>query len=391
MIKIKRSAQCITAALLITTAATLFSCAATPASVTVSSFGTVPVTTIVTDNTDDTAAVIETKTEQTDSVSTAPTTDTAAKNTETEPVTVIESSDYTVIPRFYDLTETAAKTYLAGYGITAAVEYEYGSDAAGMVSDVVFHGKWDSNNLYIITGTTVTLKVSLGEDPAETTTFIPPVITGNKVAYLTFDDGPTKENTYKILDILDNYGIKATFFVVGSSVVKYGAQLKEIYAAGQTIGCHSYCHVYDDIYTTADMFTADFAQWKEAVRKVIGDYDCKIYRFPAGSARAKTYASFDTVYAAMSKLGLRAFDWTMSNNDVWSGSKAGALTAVEYEKQCFEEQLDKLDASGKKPVIILMHETYSSTVEMLPWAIEMLISKGYCFNTLDNYDGDYYQ
>ncbi|MBR3635842.1 MAG: polysaccharide deacetylase family protein, partial [Lachnospiraceae bacterium] len=78
---------------------------------------------------------------------------------------------------------------------------------------------------------------------------------GKKV-YLTFDDGPSP-NTEKILDILDEYDVKATFFVTGYQAEKHPEWYKEIVDRGHTIGMHSYSHVYSDIYSSTDAFFAD--------------------------------------------------------------------------------------------------------------------------------------
>ena len=78
---------------------------------------------------------------------------------------------------------------------------------------------------------------------------------GKKV-YLTFDDGPSP-NTEKILDILDEYDVKATFFVTGYQAEKHPEWYKEIVDRGHTIGMHSYSHVYSDIYSSTDAIFAD--------------------------------------------------------------------------------------------------------------------------------------
>ena len=75
--------------------------------------------------------------------------------------------------------------------------------------------------------------------------------------YLTFDDGPS-DNTYSILSYLEQYNIKATFFVVPNRSEGCYAKLKAIAAAGHSIGVHSSSHVYKDIYASVDAFLEDF-------------------------------------------------------------------------------------------------------------------------------------
>ena len=69
---------------------------------------------------------------------------------------------------------------------------------------------------------------------------------GEKIVYLTFDDGPSK-NTQRVLDILDQYGAKATFFVVGHDPDHYD-MIKKAYDDGNTIGLHSFTHDYAQVY-----------------------------------------------------------------------------------------------------------------------------------------------
>lgn len=290
-----------------------------------------------------------------------------------------QSESYIVVPRFYNLSVSEAKAYFAGYGIDAQTENDNVAPDR-IVTKVSFFGKWDDDNFYIKPDRQVILKVGADKKP-----------TGDsgKIAYLTFDDGPTWYNTPRILDILENYGIKATFFVVGKSIERFPKRLKEIYDSGNAIGCHSYSHAYSKIYSSADAFHADMQRWHDAVSGELGeDFACSLYRMPGGTLTARKFADYDAIREALADRGFRIFDWNMSNNDVWSRTKAGGLSPVEYEKQCFEEQLRQLDGTGRL-LIILMHETYSSTVDMLPWAIELLIDKGYAFDTLDNFSGEF--
>lgn len=324
---------------------------------------------------------------ETTSTSPPETADTAQSAETTEAATE-DAENYVIVPRFFNLNVAQALEYLASYGIDAK------PDSDGAVPDapvvvVSFYGKWDDENFYFIAGRDVTLKVGGVPDQPEPKDDMTPK--GVKIAYLTFDDGPSNYNTYRILDILDSYGAKATFFVVGNAIERFPGRVKAISESGNLIACHSYSHNYADIYSSKDGFLDDMQRWYDAVYAELGeDYCCSLYRMPGGSACARRYAGYSDIVDELARREFRVFDWTMSNNDVWSRSKAGDLSPVEYQKKCFREQLEALDATGK-PVIILMHETYDSTVEMLPWAIELLQSKGYSFDTLEGYIGEYTQ
>lgn len=90
---------------------------------------------------------------------------------------------------------------------------------------------------------------------------------GIKRVYLTFDDGPSS-NTDRILDILDEYGVKATFFVVGKN--NYSEQYRRIVADGHTLAMHSYSHVYQDIYSSLDAYKQDLNKLQTFLYEVTG-------------------------------------------------------------------------------------------------------------------------
>ena len=78
-----------------------------------------------------------------------------------------------------------------------------------------------------------------------------------KIAYLTFDDGPSRTVTPQILDILAKYDIKATFFVVGKYAEKNPDILRRIYEEGHVIGNHTYSHNYNYIYKNVSNFVRE--------------------------------------------------------------------------------------------------------------------------------------
>lgn len=92
--------------------------------------------------------------------------------------------------------------------------------------------------------------------------------------YLTFDDGPSS-NTARILDILAEYDVKATFFVVGKEEEKYQELYKRIVDEGHTLGMHSYSHKYDEIYQSVDSFAQDMSKLQEFLYETTGVW-CKI-------------------------------------------------------------------------------------------------------------------
>lgn len=198
-----------------------------------------------------------------------------------------------------------------------------------------------------------------------------PLDPNKKVAYLTFDDGPTKQMTPKILSILDKYNAKATFFVLGQMVEKNPELLKEERAKGHSICNHSYSHDYKLLYSSADNFLKDFAKSTAAIKAVLGDYDGKVIRFPGGS-----YGKKRAPYKQVAKdAGYTYVDWNALNGD------------AEHQHVPADKLIARIQSStkGKNHVVILMHDaaTKGTTVEALPKVIEYLKSQGYEFATLD--------
>ncbi len=196
---------------------------------------------------------------------------------------------------------------------------------------------------------------------------------GHKTIYMTFDDGPS-ENTKRVLDILDQYGCKATFFVTGQDP-DYFPLIKEAYDRGHTIGLHSYSHDYETIYTSPEAFWQDMDAIGQAVKNQIGYVPCFI-RFPGGVSNT---VSMDYCQGIMTLLsedsqarGYQYYDWELSCGD-------GAVLTTEEIKAAGCEPTDS------ENVIYLAHDTAAkdSTVEALPTIIEYYQSQGYSFEALD--------
>lgn len=195
-----------------------------------------------------------------------------------------------------------------------------------------------------------------------------------KVAYLTFDDGPSKKITPQILEILDKYNIKATFFVVGSMAEKNPDILKSIYSKGHYIGNHSYSHKYKEIYASPEAFIKDLKKAEVVFKSILGqEHNTDIVRFPGGSFGEKLLP----IRMSLAPEGYRYIDWNAISGDA---------SGKDFSK---EELFDnvKETVGNKNKVVLLMHDGIGkdNTVEILPEVIEYLISKGYTFKTIENY------
>lgn len=187
-------------------------------------------------------------------------------------------------------------------------------------------------------------------------------ITAAHRVYLTFDDGPSS-NTQEILDILDRYGVKATFFVVGKEGKSAEESMRRIVEDGHTIGMHSYTHKYFDVYDSVEAFAADFAKLQEYIYDVTG-VTSTVYRFPGGSSNTISEIDMKEFAQYLDSQGVRFFDWNISSTD--GGSY---LVPVETLIENCTSDIDKFGTS-----IILMHDAAGkrTTVEALPELIEKI-------------------
>ena len=193
-----------------------------------------------------------------------------------------------------------------------------------------------------------------------------------KVAYLTFDDGPSATITPQILDTLKAEEVPATFFVVGQRVRLYPYLVKRAYNEGHYIANHSNTHTYSKIYQSPDTVFEEYIECENAVREALGieDYRMFLFRFPGGSSGGR-YASIK----AEAKELLNSYSVVHTNWNAMTGDAEG--------KNTVEEQLNELKATmeGDDTIIVLMHDAADKqvTADTLPEAIHYLKEQGYTF------------
>ena len=193
-----------------------------------------------------------------------------------------------------------------------------------------------------------------------------------KYVYLTFDDGPSIQ-TEKILEILDEHNVKATFFVVGKNDEESYARYKAIVDSGNSIGLHSYTHDYAQIYASVENFEADLNRISDTVYEATG-VRTMLYRFPGGSSNSIA----DDIYVFTKYLtehGYTYYDWNSSSRD--------AASVMPTKEAIIETVLSEV--SGKDNAVVLMHDSArkESTVEALPELIVKLKEMGYTIKGLD--------
>ncbi|MBR2381113.1 MAG: polysaccharide deacetylase family protein [Clostridia bacterium] len=205
----------------------------------------------------------------------------------------------------------------------------------------------------------------------------------DKVIYLTFDDGPTRDNTDYILETLAKYNIKASFFVEGQDVALYPEKMLATYEAGHVIGCHSYSHVFADVYASTDAFLGEVAEYEQALKNALGEeYFAKVeklIRFPGGTNNSLILEQNPKDYiAAVRQNGYKVYDWTALTGDTENKTETDDM---------IEHLMTTLAAAKNKnqPLIALMHDKWPvKENDSLSKIIDKLISEGYYFDTIDN-------
>lgn len=185
--------------------------------------------------------------------------------------------------------------------------------------------------------------------------------------YLTFDDG-SSYNTAKILDILNEKGVKATFFVVGNENETSYEMCRRIVAEGHSIGMHSYSHVYKNIYSSEDAFENDLNMIQSYIYRTTGVLS-DIYRFPGGSSNRVSKQPMSLFEQRLNDRGIVYYDWNVSSGDAESRT---LKSKAEIIRNCIQGVENNNDS------IILMHDLPEkrTTMEALPEIIDRLKEMG---------------
>jgi peptidoglycan/xylan/chitin deacetylase (PgdA/CDA1 family) len=193
---------------------------------------------------------------------------------------------------------------------------------------------------------------------------------GPKVAYLTFDDGPSIY-TNRVLDILKEYNVKATFFVNGRSDANSLSIYRRIVNEGHSIGNHTYTHKFQNIYTSVQAFDNDFNSLQDLILRTTG-VTMDIMRFPGGSNNAisdsYSLGIMNTLTVKYKNMGYKYFDWNASAGDSWEGTTT-SYAIDNITRQC----------RYKSFAIILMHDSRPTTPDALKSAIQNLTGFGFKF------------
>lgn len=179
-----------------------------------------------------------------------------------------------------------------------------------------------------------------------------------RTMYLTFDDGPSAECTDKVLDVLKEKNVKATFFLIGEYVEKYPEVARRIVAEGHTIGVHCYVHDYGELYESKESFLEDFQKAYDVIYQVTG-VETRLFRFPGGSINAYNKNVREEIIEEMTNRGYVYFDWNASLEDA----------AGKYEpRQLIDNAVST--TLGRKRIVMLAHDRVLNTALCLSELLE---------------------
>lgn len=203
---------------------------------------------------------------------------------------------------------------------------------------------------------------------------------GEKIVFLTFDDGTSTTVTPQILKVLKEEDVRATFFLTGQTIENGGdkakALVKQEFEDGHALANHSYSHDYKVLYPgrTIDLeaFKADFKKTDDLLKEIISPYfSTRVLRCPGGHM---SWKGMDVLDAYLDENNMASIDWNALNADA-EGKKKDAQGLLDYAIKTSE---------GKEMVVLLMHDTYGKeeTAKALPQIIKYFKDNGYAFKTL---------
>lgn len=213
----------------------------------------------------------------------------------------------------------------------------------------------------------------------QTQGIMPDGANGDKIAYLTFDDGPSETVTPLILDILKEKEVKGTFFIIGKQINSSPTSielLKRILNEGHSIGNHTFSHDYSFLYpnqfANINNILSDIEKTNIELKQVLGDdFKTRIIRLPGGNMSWHNTQDIDKV---LNKNGYYSIDWNVVNGDAEGKTKNA------------DELLEQVELSirNREKAIILMHDTYGKeeTAKALPKIIDFLREQGYEFHVI---------
>lgn len=197
-------------------------------------------------------------------------------------------------------------------------------------------------------------------------------VEGEKIIFLTFDDGPGKY-TDELLDILADHDVKATFFVTAQFKNYLDCIAREA-EEGHAVAVHTYSHDFADVYDSDEAYWEDFEKMNDIVEEQTGER-ADIFRFPGGASNRVSARYSEGIMTRLTEQaperGLDYFDWNVSSGD------AGGTTESDQVLENMKKGVQKHDIS-----VILCHDIKGYTVDCMDEFLEWALDEGYTFMTL---------
>ncbi len=202
-----------------------------------------------------------------------------------------------------------------------------------------------------------------------------------KTVFLTFDDGPSLDNTPKVLETLKQFGVHGTFFVLGSNLEKggkYAELLKQIVNEGHAVANHGFSHNYSFLYPgrviNYENLKEDIDRSFKLMKEILGDkFNTRVLRLPGG---LRSWKGQTETLKKLNEEGYSVIEW-----NALSGDSEGR---VKNSEDLINKAIST--ANGSKFVVMLMHDfagkagAYSA--EALPHIIKHFKDNGYVFRTM---------
>lgn len=186
--------------------------------------------------------------------------------------------------------------------------------------------------------------------------------TASRQIALTFDDGPSIQNTEEILGVLKEYGIRATFFVIGENAAADPDRIRMIHEAGHEIGNHTYSHAYISKISGTEL-REEIQKTEDVLKSITGEKPC-VFRPPGG------YYD-EASLAVLEEMGYQSIMWSLDTKD-WCMPKSDTIVS-------------KIEENAVSGDIILFHDLNDKrlpTPEALKRILPYLKENGYEFVTI---------
>ena len=213
-------------------------------------------------------------------------------------------------------------------------------------------------------------KVDKSEKATEGTTGKVDIKGNGGTIYLTFDDGPSSHTT-RLLNILDKYDVKATFFVVNTGKIDTIARIHE---EGHVVAMHTATHDFEEVYSSTDAYFADLKKIQSQIKKYCG-FTSKLLRFPGGGSNTISKNYCEGIMTELTQMveekGYTYFDWNVDSGDAGTARTATAV----YNNVV-------TGCAERKTSVVLMHDIKGYTVDAIEDIIKWGLDNGYTFKVL---------